>query len=119
VHLDDRPGMLAALSGVLAGAGVNIEALAGFGSGSEGRVHLIVDDEPAAREALQEAGLRFQERSVISTLLPHRPGALAELTRGLAEAGVNIDAVYLVRTNSHGHEFALAVDRIDAARAVV
>ncbi len=113
--IDHRPGMLASLSETLGDAGVNIEALAGFGSDGEGKVHLIVDDEATARAVLRRANISFIEKDIITTLLPHKPGALASVTRELADAGVNIDAVYMLRSRPEGLEFAFSVDVLDIA----
>lgn len=119
VRMANRPGKLAALSELLAAAGVNIEALAGFARDDESVVHMIVDDETATRAVLLEAGVGFEERDVISTTLPHRPGALATVTRALADAEVNIETVYLLRSSRRGLEFAISVDAVEPARRVI
>lgn len=111
VRLANRPGMLAALTALLADAGITIEAIAAFGSGRNGVVHLVVDDAVATRGVLTEAGTAFEERSVVATMLPHEPGALATMTRRLADTGVNIEALYLLRSTAEGREFAITVDR--------
>jgi len=116
VHLANRPGMLAMLTEQIAFAGVNIEALAAYGFGQEGRVHLMAGDAAAVRSVLRRAGLSFDEREVLVTTLPHRPGAVAAMARSLADAGVNIEALYLLRCSAEGMEFAIAADDPDAAR---
>jgi hypothetical protein len=115
VHMDNRPGMLASLTEVLAGAGVNIEALAAFGFDGEGVVRLVVDDATLARRALREAGLAAEEKQVLTTYLPHSPGQLATVARKLADSGVNIDAVYVINASSDGIELAIAVDQPETA----
>ncbi len=110
LRLANRPGALAGIAEAMGDAGVNIEALAGFGIDGEGIVHLIVDDEDTGRAVLRRLGIRFDEHEVMTTLLPHRPGALGEMTRGLADAGVNIDSVYLLRSTVEGLEFAFRID---------
>ncbi|MCH7583891.1 MAG: hypothetical protein IH941_01885 [Acidobacteria bacterium] len=110
VHLPNRPGSLADLAERIAAVGVNIEALAAMGMDESGTVKLIVDDEAATRRMLEHHGLLFEERRVITTMLPHRPGSVAAMTRRLADAGINIDAMYLLRTTPDGLEFAVAVD---------
>ncbi|MCH7584772.1 MAG: ACT domain-containing protein [Acidobacteria bacterium] len=117
VHLPNRPGSLADLAERLAAAGVNIEALAAIGMNESGTVKLIVDDEAATRRMLEHHGLLFEERRVITTMLPHRPGSVAAMTRRLADAGINIDAMYLLRTTPEGLEFAVAVDDDTQQRA--
>jgi len=115
VHMDNRPGMLASLTEVLAGAGVNIEALAAFGFDGEGVVRLVVDDATLARRALREAGLAAEEKQVLTTYLPHSPGQLASVARKLADSGINIDAVYVINASSDGIELAIAVDQPETA----
>lgn len=114
VRLANRPGMLAALAERLAAAGIRIEAVAAFGLGSEGVVHLVVDDAAAARNVLRSVSAPFEERPVIVTTLSHEPDALATMTARLAASGVNIEALYLLRSSPDGREFAVAVDRPDA-----
>ena len=111
VNLANRPGMLAALTETLAEAGVMIEALAAFGLDEEGHVRIIVDNAADTRRALKSAGLTASER----TLSP-RPTSLAEMTRSLADSGVNIDAMYLLNSCAEGLEYAVAVDEPDRAR---
>jgi hypothetical protein len=116
VHLANRPGMLATLAEQVASAGINIEALAAFGGDESGIVRLMVDDALTTRSVLTRAGMRFEEREVLTTTLPHRPGAMASMARRLADAGVNIDALYLLRSSAEGLEFAVAVDEVSTAR---
>ncbi len=114
VKLANRPGMLATLAERLTDAGVHIEAVAAFGLGEQGVVHLVVGDSAAARAVLRDSGMAFEERTVLTTTLPHGPEALVAMTRRLGDSGVNIEAMYLLRSSAEGLEFAVAVDRPDA-----
>ena len=116
VHLANRPGMLAHLTEAMASAGVSIEALAAFGIDSAAKVHVVVNDEPTARRVLSQNGIHYDEREVLTTTLPNDPGAVAAMARGLAEGGVNIEAMYLLRSSVEGLEFAIAVDNYEPAR---
>lgn len=115
MHLANRPGMLATLTERIAEAGVDIEALAAFGVDEIGVVRVMVDDADTTRSVLRDAGMSFEERTVAVTTLPHQRGAFASMARRLADAQVNIDAVYLLRCSAEGMEFAIGVD--DAERA--
>ena len=119
IHLANRPGQLAALAQVLAAAGINIEALAAYGLDDFGVVRLVVGEPDVARRALHEGGLRVEERQVLVTMLPNRPGSLAEMTRKLADAGINIDALYVLRSGPEGQELAVAVNDADTARSTL
>ncbi|MBW3667371.1 MAG: ACT domain-containing protein [Actinobacteria bacterium] len=115
VDMENLPGRLAALTEALAAFEVNIEALTAYGTDGEGAVRLIVDDAPTTRRVLDEAALQYRELTVLTATLQHRPGELARLTRAIADAGVNIDAIYVMRANADGVELAIAVDEPDAA----
>lgn len=111
VRLANAPGMLAALAERLDEAGIHVEAVAAFGAGARGVIHLVVAEAPATRMVLREAGMSFEERPVLTTAIPARTGALATMARRLADSGVNIEALYLLRSSAEGLEFAVAVDR--------
>jgi hypothetical protein len=64
---------------------------------------------------LEEAALHNEEHKVLTAQLPHRPGELARLTRLVADAGINIDAIYVLRSNAEGIEFAISLDQGDDA----
>lgn len=110
VHVENRPGRLATITELLGNAGVNIEALAAYGHDGDGVLRLIVDDAAAARRVLHDAGLRVEERDVLTAQIPHQPGALAAVTRRLADSDVNIDALYVLATSADGIEVAIAVE---------
>jgi len=115
VAMENQPGRLASLTEALAAFGVNIEALTAYGHNADGTVRLIVDDAATTRRVLQEAALQNVENTVLTAVLPHRPGELARLTRSVADAGINIDAIYVLRSNSDGIEFAISVDQPESA----
>ncbi len=115
VALPDQPGSLARFARMLAAAGVNIDALAGWNANGEGIVRLVVNDPDAARRVFDDSSLRYGERSVLSVSLPNRPGALADLSGSLADAGVNIDAIYVVGGGSEALDIAIAVDETESA----
>ncbi len=110
----NAPGMLAALAERLDEAGIHLEAVAAFGAGARGIVHLVVTEAAATRSVLRDAGMSFEERPVLTTAIPAHTGALAAMARRLADTGVNIEALYLLRASAEGMEFAVAVDRPDA-----
>lgn len=110
VHVANRPGRLAALAESVAAAGVNIESLAAFSHEDTAIVRMIVDDATAVIRVLDDHGIPFEEHTVLTTVLPNRPGVLAAMSQRLAASRVNIDAMYLFHTDNEGLHFALAVD---------
>jgi hypothetical protein len=98
VSVSDQPGGLSKAAEALGSAGVNIEGIAGLGGGGTGHIHVLVEDAAAARSALEGAGLKIDgEREAVVVDVSgkdDRPGALGELTRKAADAGVNLAACY-------------------------
>lgn len=116
VLLEDRPGSLADLTQALGEGGVNIEAIAAIPSGGKGDVRIVIGDAAGARQALQRAGLKVAgEREILLVDLEHRPGELARVTRKLGDAGVNIDAVYVVGDVGGRKRVALGTGDVEKA----
>ncbi len=116
VILKDRPGTLADMGEALGKAGINIEGLCGFPCEGKGVIHILVEDAAAARHALEEIDLEVRdERQVLVLEIEDRPGAFGEVSRRIANAGVNVDLAYLA-TNTR---LVLGADDLDKGRAAV
>ena len=114
VIMDDQPGKLADLGEATGGAGVNIEGLCAMVGDGKGFIHLLVEDAGAARGALDAAGIGVaDEREAIVVDLHDKPGAMGEIARDLAEAGVNIDVAYTIFT---GVRLVILTEDVKAAR---
>lgn len=101
VRMENRPGALAELGEALGDAGVNIEAVAGFGLDNHGIAHLVVNDADAAKAALKNAGLQVSaEQEALVVTLDDEPGAVGVYARKLADSGVNIEAAYIGGRNA-------------------
>jgi hypothetical protein len=97
VIMDDQPGKLADLGEATGKAGINIEGLCAMVGDGKGLIHLLVQDGAAASKALAEAGISVaDERDAVVVDLHDKPGAMGEIARDLAEAGVNIDVAYTI-----------------------
>lgn len=119
VELENRPGMLAGLAEAIAGRGINITAVAAATSTDRGEVALLTDDEAGTRAALDDAGVTYRTCAVVSAVLDHRPGSLADATRRLATAGVNVEALLATGMENDRVVLALGVDDADGARAAL
>jgi hypothetical protein len=97
VIMEDRPGKLAELGEATGKAGVNIDGLCAMVGDGKGFIHLLVEDAASARKALEDAGIEVaDEREAVVVDLHDKPGAMGEIARDLAEAGVNIDVAYTI-----------------------
>lgn len=116
VELENRPGTMATLGEAAGQKGVNIEGICGFPCGELAEIHVLVDDVATASDAFAVAGLDVtHEREVIVLDIEDRPGELGRLARTLAEAGINIDLLYLA-TNTRA---VIGVDDLHAARELL
>lgn len=104
VSLEDRPGTLADLGEALGKAGINIEGLCVVTSEGRAIGHVLIEDATAARMALEGAGVKVEGEAepLIWETPPDavdRPGAMGESARIVANAGVNIQLLYLATKN--------------------
>jgi hypothetical protein len=104
VSLEDRPGTLADLGEALGKAGINIEGMCAVTSEGRAIIHLLVADAAAARTALESAGVKVEGEaepliSELDSAQVDRPGAVGAMARAMADAGVNIQVVYLATKN--------------------
>lgn len=116
VMLENRPGALADLAGVLEDAGVNVEAILLEGSVDFGNVRLHVSAVRKAEKALRDAGYQYKTGETISLALPNEPGRLADVCRKLAKAKVNIEVMFGTTAGTGKPELILMVDDPDKAR---
>jgi hypothetical protein len=116
IALENRPGALAEMGEALGRAGVSIEGGGAWVADGRGVAHFLFTDGAAARRAMEAVGIRvLAEREVVVQRLKQGvPGQLGQLTRRMAEAGVNIEVLY----SDHDHQLVLVVDDPARARAV-
>jgi hypothetical protein len=117
VETEDRPGVIADLGELLGQARVNIKAAAAFAHDGRGYLHFVVDNAERALAALNVGGWKVREsREVLAVSVDDRPGELGRFARRLADAGVNITALYTAGEGAGDKELIVAVDDLAAAR---
>jgi hypothetical protein len=101
IEVDNLPGALASVAAAISDAGVNIAAATCIGIGDRAELHILVPHAEAARHALAitHQAVVTREREVVVVEVEDRPGELADLARTVAEAGVDIDLVYVATHN--------------------
>ena len=100
IELENTPGALARVAAAISDAGVNIAAATCIGSGDRAELHILVPHAEAARHSLAISQLAVtREREVVVVDVQDRSGVLADLTRKIARAGVNLDLVYVATQN--------------------
>lgn len=114
VGIPNHPGALARLSDMLRSADVNIEALFCTDGEKESVVHLILDDVEMAKLVLREIG-NVTTTEVLACKIRNKPGAIAQLARLCAGAGINIRHIYATSLGKEAMAY-LAVDDIEKVK---
>ena len=110
IHLTHKPGELSRVANALARHGVNIKSLAAMTFGTQGVIRVIADDVEGARAGLQENHIRFEESELATVMVENQAGELAVVADKLANAGLNLHAVYVIGLAGDLVELAVAVD---------
>ena len=100
IDIENSPGALAEVAAAISDAGVNLAAATCMGAGGRAELHILVPHAEAARHALATAQVGVsREREVVVVEVEDSPGVLADLTRRIASAGINLDLVYVATRN--------------------
>jgi hypothetical protein len=100
IDVENTPGALADVTAAISDAGVNIAAATCIGPAERAELHILVKHAEAARHSLAISHVAVtREEQVVVVNVEDRPGVLADLTRRIAKAGVNLDLVYVATQN--------------------
>jgi hypothetical protein len=100
IEIENTPGALAEVAAAISDAGVNLAGATCIGPGERAELHILVPHAEAARHVLAISHVAVsREREVVVVDVEDRPGVLADLTRKIARAGVNLDLVYVATQN--------------------
>src|ERR1700728_3415918 len=116
IDIENSPGALTQAAAAISDAGVNIAAAPCTGPGERAELHILVPHPEAAKHSLAISHLAVtREREVVVVDVEDRPGVLADLTRRVAQAGVNLDLVYVATQN----RVVFGAPDLDALRAAL
>src|SRR6187200_508798 len=116
IDIDNEPGALARVAAAISDAGVNIAAATCLGAAERAELHILVPHAEAAKHSLAISHLAVtREREVVVVEVEDRPGVLADLTRKIARAGVDLDLVYVATRN----RVVFGAADLDALRAAL
>jgi len=94
IPADNKPGMLARVTSVLAREKISIRATTISSFGERGFFNLIADDPARAQKALSRDGIDAELREVVAILIADQPGGLDKLVQYLATEKINIENAY-------------------------
>jgi hypothetical protein len=94
IFIENRPGRLKTVTGILSEAKVNIRAFTIQDRGQFGLIKLIVDKPKAAYLALAERQFACALKDVLAVSIPDKPGNLHKLAMILSEHNINVVDAY-------------------------
>ncbi len=94
IFLENKPGALYAMTGVLARNEVDLRALSVAETSDFGIARLIVDDTDRASAVLREAGYVHNITPVLGVAIPDVPGGLNKVLQVLTDAQMNVEYMY-------------------------
>jgi hypothetical protein len=116
IDIENTPGALAQVATAISDAGVNIAAATCVGPGATAELHILVPHAEAVKHALAISHVAVtREREVVVVEVEDRPGVLADLTRKIATAGVNLDLIYIATQN----RIVFGADDLPGLRAAI
>jgi hypothetical protein len=117
----NRPGVLAEVTELLASTGISISSIVAEAYGTDGVIHIDLDpqDVDAALAALTAGGYHAVTEDVLLARIKDRPGALAELSRRLLEANLDVRGLNMVQRDDGWAVVAIASSDNARAREVL
>ena len=121
VFLENKPGALYAMTGVLAQNQVDMRALNVAETSEFGIARIIVDNVYTATTVLKDAGYVHSVTPVLGVAIPDVPGGLTKVLQVLTDARVNVEYMYAFlggRDVDHAYMIFRVADNAAASAAL-
>ncbi|HOW99268.1 MAG TPA: ACT domain-containing protein [Deltaproteobacteria bacterium] len=120
VPVDNTPGKLAKVSGVLTREKINVRAITISSFGERGFFNILVDDPRLAQKALAKEGIEASLKEIIAVLIEDRPGGMDKLAQLLGAEGINIENAYgFVLESSKTAVFVVHVSELEKTQRIL
>ena len=121
VFLENKPGSLYGMTGVLAQHKIDMRALSLAETSDFGIARIIVDDVYNAANVLKDAGYVYSVTPVLGVAIPDTPGGLNKILQVLTDAKVNVEYMYAFlggKDTEHAYMIFRVADNAAAAAAL-
>ncbi len=95
IYAENAKGTMQRITGLLAGAGINMNTLITNDSAEFGIVRMLVSDAEKAAAVLSAAGLMCRVEWVMAVSVSDECGSLDQLLKALLDGNINIDYLYV------------------------
>ena len=116
---ENHAGLLAEVTALLARDNIAVEDFTGTSVGDTAVLTLTVGPYRRAFRLLSKAGYRVVASEHLLVRLDRRPGALAELSRKLADADIDVRGMHIVNKDARAGIVALETADYEKAREVL
>lgn len=110
VFVENKKGALESVLKVFSDNGVGLRAMTIADTKDYGILRVIVDDQPGAVKALNDAEILFSVNDVVAVEAADVPGGLASVLKVILDAGIDIEYTYAFVVQSG--EYACAILRL-------
>ena len=114
---EDRTGLLAGISRLLADMGINLLSIALTADDETAVIRLLASSQSYAGDALRDAGFSVEERDVVVVKLPHYPGFLCRVSEALARKEISLTDLHAT-VSEEGSTGVVVFSCSDNGRAV-
>ena len=115
----NQTGVLADVTQVLASKSISMVSIVADTVGTQGVIHIDLDAADQALSALTAAGYQAVTEDVLLARIKDKPGAVAELSRRLLDARIDIRGLNMVHREEGWAVVAVSTNDNAAARKVL
>lgn len=115
----DYTGLIADITELLSQSSINIETIEAEKFDLTALVKLTSDDAEQAYKVLTDAGFHVVSRAGLLVRLKDESGALAQISRTLAESDIDIRGINMVEQHDGYRIVALSCSDDDSARSIL
>lgn len=122
VFVENKPGAMSAMTGVLAENNIDMRALSLAETSDFGIVRIIVDNIYSATTVLKDAGYIHSVTDVLGVAIPNVPGGVNKVLNVLENAGINIEYMYAFlgkKEKNHAYMIFRVQDDAAATKALM
>lgn len=107
VFVENKPGRMAEIAGVLGNSNVDIRAISVADTSDFGILRVIVDKPDIAVKALKENGMTVSLTDVLAVGIDDKPGSFARSLEVLAKEDIGIEYMYAFISRESGRAYII------------